>query len=127
MFKIPLKGTVLKCKKDIWCYNKANYNEICRRLESVQWESIVEGKDVEQEWFTIKGELLRCMHELVPKKEEINKKQPLWMKKRIKKLIKGRNWVWKNFKDRPSYVNQRKLCKRRNEVCNEIRAAKKKL
>ena len=68
MFKIPLKYTVLKYKKEIWDYNKANYNEICQHLESVQWDSIVEGKDVEQEWFTIKGELLKCMHELVPKK-----------------------------------------------------------
>ena len=79
---------------------------------------------MQQEWFTIKRELLRCMHELVPKKEEINKKQPLLMKKRIKKLIKRRNRTWKNLKDRPSYVNQTRY-KMRNEVCNEIRAAKK--
>lgn len=54
-FKIPCKDTILKCKKERWCYNNANYNEICQQLESVQWESLVEGKDVEQEWFTIKG------------------------------------------------------------------------
>lgn len=76
---------------------------------------------------TIKGELLRCMHELVPKKEEKNKKQPLWMNKRIKKLIKGRNRASRNFKDRPSYVNQMKYKKRRNEVCNEIKEAKKSI
>ena len=49
------------------------------------------------------------------------------MKKRIKKLIKGRNRVWKNFKARPSYVNQARYKMRRNKVCNEIRAAKKVL
>ena len=29
---------------------------------------------MEQEWFTIKGELLRCMHELVPKKRRDKQK-----------------------------------------------------
>ena len=33
--------------------------------------------------------------------------------------------MWKNFKDRPSYVNQTRYKMRSNEVCNEIRAAKK--
>ena len=47
------------------------------------------------------------------------------MKKRIKILIKRRSRAWKNFKDRPSYVNQTRYKMRRNEVCNEIRAAKK--
>ena len=49
------------------------------------------------------------------------------MKKRIKKLIKGRNRVWKNFKARPSYVNQARYKMRRNKVCNKIREAKKVL
>ena len=73
MSKIPLKFTVSKCEKEICGYNKANYNEICRQLESVQRDSIVEGKYVEQEWFTMKGELLRCMRELVPKKRRLTK------------------------------------------------------
>ena len=87
MFKTSRKDTVLRCKKETRCYNKANYYEICRQLLSVPCESLVERQDVKQEWFAINGELLRCVYELVPKKEEINKKQPLWMKSRTKKLI----------------------------------------
>jgi len=40
------------------------------------------GKRLKWEWFAIKGKLLRCMNELVPKKETMDSKQPPWMKKR---------------------------------------------
>ena len=36
---------------------------------------------MQQELFAIKGELLRCKNELVPKKDARNNKQPPWMKK----------------------------------------------
>jgi len=67
LFSIPMKSIVFKCNKNERYYNKANYEECCRQLESVQWDNIVDRKDVEQEWYVIKGQLLRCMHELVPK------------------------------------------------------------
>jgi len=49
----------------------------------------------------------------------------LWIKRRLKKLIKEKNRAWTIFKDRPSYVNRARYKMRRNEVCNEIREAKK--
>jgi hypothetical protein len=70
MFRIPLQNNNdLRKKQEVRCYNKADYNKICEKLEAVKWQSIVKGKDVQQEWIAIKGELLRCMNELVPKKE----------------------------------------------------------
>ena len=70
MFSIPLENyTVRRTKREVRCYNKADYYEICRQLEAVKWQSMVEGINVKQEWFAIKGELLGCMNELVPKKK----------------------------------------------------------
>jgi len=60
MFSIPLQNNiVMRLKKEVRCYNKADNNEICGQMEAVQWQNLVEGKDVKQEWFAIKGELLR--------------------------------------------------------------------
>jgi hypothetical protein len=60
MFRIPLQNNNdLRKKQEVRCYNKADYNKICEKLEAVKWQSIVEGKDVQQEWIAIKGELLR--------------------------------------------------------------------
>ena len=46
------------------------------------------------------------------------------MKERVKKLINGRNKAWKKFRDRPSYENQIRYKKLRNEVTKEIRETK---
>jgi len=125
MFCIPLQNNeTLRKKQEVWCYNKADYNKICEQLESVQWQSSVEGKDVQQEWFAIKGGLLRFKNELVPKKDARNNKQPPWMKIRVRKLIKARNKAWKKYRDRPSYENQIRYKRKRNEVTKEIREAK---
>jgi hypothetical protein len=92
LFHIPRQNNnVLRKKQEVGCYNKADYNKICENLEEVKWQSIVEGKDVQLEWFAMKGELLRCMDELVPKKEARSNKQPPWMSKRVRKPIKERN------------------------------------
>jgi len=61
----------------------------------------------------------------VPEKQGYNnKKQPLWMKKRIRKLIKGRNRAWIIYKDWPSYENQARYKMRRNIVSKVIKEAK---
>jgi hypothetical protein len=125
MFRIPLQNNnELRKKQEVRCYNKADYNKICEKLEAVKWQSIVEGKDVQQEWIAIKKELLRCMDELVPKKEARSNKQPPWMRKRVRKLINGRNKAWKKFRERPSYENQIRYKRKRNDVTREIREAK---
>ncbi len=124
-FIIPLNNNKgWRKKQEVRCYNKADYNKICEKLKAVQWQSIEEGEDVQQEWFAIKGELLRCMEELVPKKEARSSKQPPWMRKRVMNLIKERNKAWKKYRERPSYVNQKRYKRKRNEVSSEIRAAK---
>ena len=79
---------------------------------------------MQKEWFAIQGELLRCMDELVPKKEARSNKQPHWMRKRVRKLIKERNKAWKKYRERSSYVNQIRYKRKRNEVTSEIREAK---
>jgi len=53
-FKIPFQTGSVK-KKEIWCWNKADYEEICSKLESVQWDDILEGKDVQQKGYAMNG------------------------------------------------------------------------
>ena len=44
MFGIPLQDNIsLKRKKEIQCYNEADYKEICEQLKAVHWQSLVEG------------------------------------------------------------------------------------
>ena len=44
--------------KEVRCYYKADYNAICEQLKAVQWQSLMEGKDVKHEWIIIKASIL---------------------------------------------------------------------
>jgi len=52
------------------------------------------------------------------------RKFPFWMKGHIVRMIKTKNRLWKRFKERPSYENQRNYNEIRNKVTFEIRHAK---
>ena len=48
----------------------------------------MEGVEVEQLWTSIKNELLKCRDELVPSKDWKARRYPLWMNRKIVKMIK---------------------------------------
>ncbi len=123
-FTVPVIKESKGNKQVVLNYHKADYEKICDTLEKIDWETSLQGKDVEQEWEEVKSELLKCMNNLVPKINCRNKKRPIWMKRKVSKMIKARNRAWTRFRDRPSYENQIKYKEKRNIVTNEIRKAK---
>ena len=70
---------------EVYHFHKANYADICVTLNSVQWESRLGGKNVEQKWEIVKSEMYGSMLNSVPKREIKGKKFPSWMKVKLKK------------------------------------------
>ena len=123
-FKIPRRVDRKASKQEVFNYHKAEYDKICEELELVDWEKQLQGSDVEEMWQNIKEELIKCRREYVPKRKIKRRKFPFWMKGHIVRMIKAKNKMWKRFKERPSYENQRNYNEMRNKVTFEIRQAK---
>ena len=123
-FKIPRRVDRKASKQEVFNYHKAEYDKICEKLELVDWEKQLQGSDVEEMWQNVKEELIKCRREYVPKRKLKRRKFPFWMKGHIIRMIKTKNKLWKRFKERPSYENQRNYNEVRNKVTFEIRQAK---
>ena len=124
-FRIPRRVDQRVCNQEVFNYHKADYVKICDQLDSVDWDKQLHGSDLEKMWQNVKGELIKCRGEYVPKRKLQKRKFPLWMKRHIIRMIKTKDKLWKRYKERPSYENQRKYNEIRNKVSFEIRQAKR--
>ena len=124
-FRIPRRVDQKVSKQEVYNYHKADYVKICEKLDSIDWDKQLQGSDVEQLWQIVKEELIKCRCAYVPKRKLKKRKFPLWMRRHIVKMIKTKDKLWKRFKERPSYENQRKYNEIRNKVSFEIRQAKR--
>jgi hypothetical protein len=124
MFKIPNVVNFERKKTESFNFHKADYDKIGEELNSIDWREYLEGEEVEKSWDKMKEEMLNCMKKYVPRKQHRTRKCARWMKRKILKLIKGRERQWKRFKEKPSHENQSSYRRMRNDVCREIRKAK---
>jgi hypothetical protein len=106
-FKIPRRVDQRVSKQEVFNYHKADYVKICDKLYSVDWDKQLQGSDVEKMWQNVKRELIKCWGEFVPKRKLKKRKFPLWMRRHIIKMIKTKDKLWRKYKERPSYENQR--------------------
>ena len=80
----------------IWDYQKADANIIRKALDSVNWERLFDGKNINAQVISLNETILNVFQNYVPNKYiTIDDKDPVWMNEIIKSKIKTKNLLFK--------------------------------
>ena len=88
----------LPYQRIVWDYKKANSTTIRKALDSVNWERLFHGKDINGEVTSFNNAILKVFKSYVPNKYiTIDDKDPVWMIDNIKAKIKIKNLLFKQY------------------------------
>ena len=120
LLKKPVKNITL------YKYKKANYNILKELLEEVDWDKKLSTNSVNDVWEFLKTMLKDFKDKHIPSIiKNVNKDAP-WMNKKVKKLIKKRNNLFKRYKRSCQNYVKIRYTVMRNLVTKQIRLAKRK-
>ena len=109
-------------------FHKANYNKINDALGKVNWEEVLEGKNVEDTWEQINQEVNKANKDNVPLKQatpKMKKKFLTPLDQNALRKIKKKHQMWKKFMESRESKDYRELCKVRNNVRKMTREMRK--
>ena len=82
----------------IWDYKKADEKIIRKALDSVNWERLFHGKNINAQILALNETILNVFQNYVPNKYiTIDDKDPVWMNEIIKSKIKTKNLYFKQY------------------------------
>ena len=82
----------------IWDYKKADANIIRKALDSVNWERLFDGKNINAQLISLNETILNVFRNYVPNKYiTIDDKDPVWMNEIILSKIKTKNLLFKQY------------------------------
>ena len=100
-------------------YRKANFTNIRREMESVNWNQCLDNFCIDETYKTFTENLKSIVNENIPHKpRKINIYQPLWMTDSLQKIIAEKRRANKKFKlsqlisDFNNYVDLKRTCEK---------------
>ena len=121
-FKVP---HAIAYTRRVWQYDEGNYEEIRQLFTEADWNGMITD-NVEQSVKNVTNFIYDTCKQLIPNKlVKIRPNDPSWMTSSIKNKIRKRNRVHSIAKRSNSPFYWAKFRKRRNEVIQEVRKAKK--
>ena len=81
----------------IWDYKKADANIIRKALDSVNWERLFDGKNINAQVISLNETILNVFRNVPNKYITIDDKDPVWMNEIIKSKIKTKNLLFKQY------------------------------
>ena len=112
--KNPLKPQLRK----VWRYNLADFNQAVELLDSVEWKSLLDERDVDMYWSSFKHYFLQIMEICIPHALVKTKRNVPWFNKEIKQAICKRNLLHRRAKVTKSAEVEAKFRAMRNkELC----------
>ena len=104
-------------------WKKADFYKVREDL-SVNWEQILEGKNVSELWLEIKTRIKNAMDSHIPWKRSDGRERPRWMSSKIANLISKKKKLWGKCK-LGTDADKRAYKKAEKELKKSIRNAKK--
>ena len=102
----------------IWDYNKADANNIRKALDSVNWERVFSGYNINEQVAAFNEVLLNIFRNYVPNKyTTIDDKDPVWMNDFVKSRIKANNLLFKQYIQNSRFESDSRLFE---NVVNEL-------
>ena len=112
----------------IWDYNKADPSNIRKALDSVNWERLFSGYNINEQVAAFNEVLLNVFRNYVPNKYvTIDDKDPVWMNDIIKSKIKANNLLFKQYVQNSRFESGFKLFEKVVNELNELISSTKAL
>ena len=110
----------------VWDYKETNAELLNRRIETFNWEKLLENKNVNEQLYLFNKTMLNMFHKFIPNKNIIcNDKDPPWCNNQIKALIEKKNNLFKSYMNNGRLaVNRVRLQKAGTELINIIKSSK---
>ena len=112
----------------IWDYNKADASNIRKALDSVNWERLFSGYNINEQVAAFNEVLLNIFQNYVPNKYiTIDDKDPVWMNDFVKSKIKANNLLFKQYIQSSRFESDSRLLENVVNELNELISSTKAL
>ena len=112
----------------IWDYNKADASNIRKALDSVNWERLFSGYNINEQVAEFNEVLLNIFRNYVPNKYiTIDDKDPVWMNDFVKSKIKANNLLFKQYIQNSRFESDSRLLENVVNELNELISSTKTL
>ena len=115
-----------KCRK-VWRYDQADFDSANSALSSINWDStLCHTDDINELWMIWKGKFMSIMQQYIPQTTLNSKRNLPWLNRDLTKSMRARNLAYKRAKRRKDPFLWNVYKKKRNDVANQLKHAKKK-
>ena len=126
-FKIMIDENRNNVQRESLNYRRANFVEMRRTMQTIDWEDKLGGKNANEMWIAIRGCIQNQMEMHIPKKKMRSKTEPMWMDEEIKKHIREKKKAWKTWKEKKTERSKEEYKKTVTTLKRKIRNKKNSL
>ncbi len=113
-------------KREIWLFDKANWDEINTDINNGDWSDVTENADINTACNNLTNKYLKILKKHIPNKTvTIRSRDKPWMKNIIRKAQRRRNRAYKSFKRSNTEEDWQEYTHARNRCNEEVSNAKK--
>ena len=120
-------GSDASDSRQIWCWSKANTNDLKDEVNSRNWTDMLDAEDVTIAWQTWKARLglLEIAKQRIPRRfvKGSSRRRP-WMNPTLQQEVCEKHRLFRDYKKSPSPHAWSKFKKQRNKVTSMVRKAK---
>ena len=107
-------------------WKKADFRSMRADL-GLDWERLLEGKDVNDTWYVIREKIKNAMNRNIPWRRVGQRERPRWWSNKIANLISQKKKLWNKSKNTGQENAKRPYKRAENLLKKTIKNAKKKL
>ena len=101
----------------LWNYKKADVSKIQKALKLVNWDRLLDNKNVDSQVLILNDIILNIFRNFVPNKYvTFDDKDPVWMNENIKSKIKAKNKLYQEYVKKGRQETD--FCALEESVCN---------
>ena len=120
---VPIRSNM---KKEVYCYDKGNYEEIRHQLNELNWSTMFENQSTENRWNIFIKHLSSIVKNNIPIRilgGQSHDNKPPWMTKMALQRTKEKHEAFKDYKNRRDEESYKHYCKKRNQSRKSSRTA----
>ena len=118
--------TLLYYTTQVWCWSKANQQELKAAVVPGNWTDVLNSEDVNYAWQTWKTRLLNIADRHIPKRLVLTNfpRHRPWMNGRLKQAIREKHRLFRTYKQNPTPHGWSMFKQQHNKVTSMLQTAK---
>ena len=108
-------------------WGKVDFQEMNRRMEVIKWEEELHEKNGLESMETFYEIINKVVEDCVPKKRRRQGNRPVWMNKKMMRLIRKKRRMWRAFQETRQYQRWQEFLKVQKEVQQAVKKARRRV